>query len=348
MREYLKDATQIQIYGGHIQDTEFNEEYSKILEDVVKGLPEDIKIILVEHNRGSPDSAEKRLLYYDETTHRWIFSHAGTRKNTGKFIYLPKTAFLELSRSKSGKKFLAKLIFDEIEHADAKLAGYWSEDYHRNRDKELRRFVIDYLGDRLYPKYIRQAIHEIDSIEMRIGSLDSIIADVDKILNKVKTIVTSGNESTDEALMLLENLELRLKDSRSTEKKEALVLIASVRKDLLSGNRNKILSRLISARAKLNSYLNILFRQVNVLEGRLKKQISYIKKTGVQKEEGPGKDFLEAVSEEFKDWDNAEGAGFELYNKIIKFYSIWFSKGERVPPSLSLIYRSIRDKRIKE
>ncbi|PIP67653.1 MAG: hypothetical protein COW92_05355, partial [Candidatus Omnitrophica bacterium CG22_combo_CG10-13_8_21_14_all_43_16] len=342
LRGYLKDAREIQIFGEKIDNTEFNEEYSTILKSLVSGLPEDIKIILVEHNKGSPDSAERRLLFYDETTRRWIFSHAGTRKQTGKFVYLPKTAFLELIDSPSGREFLKNLIRDEMNHASSKLAGYWSEDYHKYEDNGLKSFVVDYLGDRLYPRHVRQIIHEISSISSRIVSLDSIISDMDKILNKAKTLDASG------MVKLLEGAEAKLKWSKRNEKKEALEAILSVKKDLESGSSDKILSRLITARANLNRYLNILFSQINNLEYSLKRQAGQIKNTayGAHRDYDPL--FLSGVIGEFGSWNSGEGENAEPYDKIIRLYTIWYSRGERAPPELSFIYSLIKNEKIKE
>ncbi len=229
LRKYLREARQIQIYGERIKDIEFSEENSEILKNLVEGLPEDIKIILVEHNRGSPESAERRLLFYDESTQRWIFSHAGTRKQTGKFIYLPKLAFKELSEHQSGRKFLEKLIFDEIDHANKKLSGDWSEDYHEDKDTELRRFIVDYLGDKLYPKAIRQIIHKIDSIAEHIEEQSLLIADMDKVSEKIRAlgpkqmeIFETQDDAVIEIIELLGNLENRLTKSRRPEKRKAL------------------------------------------------------------------------------------------------------------------------------
>jgi len=280
-----RGAEQIQIYGERIDGTEFSEEYSIILKSLVSGLPEDIKIILVEHNRGSPDSAERKLLFYDEPANgpiRWIFSHAGTRKQTGKFIYLPKLAFLELSKHSSGREFLKNLIRDEIDHATAKFEGRWSEDYHKEKDTKLRDFVREYLGWRLYPRDIRQLIHKIDSITEEIQKLSGLIADIDRVLIRIRAIkpIKERDTAIAEIIESLRGIEAGLNGSVRPEKKAALAIISSVREDISSGNFDYALSRLGTgkdgARVQLNRYLNTIFGHRTRLEVTLREKGIYL------------------------------------------------------------------------
>ncbi|MBU4149108.1 MAG: ACT domain-containing protein, partial [Candidatus Omnitrophica bacterium] len=362
LREYLKAANQIQIYGEKIEGIEFSEEYAAILKDLVEGLPEDIKIILVEHNRGSPDSAEKRMLFYEEKPMRWIFSHVGTRKDTGKFIYLPKTAFLELSKTESGKIFLKKLILEEMHHIDQKLSGDWAEDYHGYEDNKLRQFIIDYLGDRLSPIEIRTPIHILDDINSAIGKLGAIIKDIDFILSKIRALKPEEKKAFDpndphvlEIVNLLKNLEDNLKGSRRAEKRRALKVISYIKKDLASGNIRNTLSKLGStkngARALLNSYLKVLFEKKNRFENELRRRKVFRLTAEVEFDAyKPHDKETEAIlTQEFDSWSNSEEAkNVELYERIVKFYEIWYSRGERGPPETALISALIKDENIKE
>ncbi|MFH1854181.1 MAG: HD domain-containing phosphohydrolase, partial [Candidatus Omnitrophota bacterium] len=304
LREYLKDAHQIQICGERVDGIEFSEEYSAILRDLVAGLPSDIKIILVQHNKGSPDSAEKRLLFFDESKGepRWIFSHAGTRNNTGKFIYLPKQAFEEISRTEEGRKFLAKLIVYETKHFDeigrtqlssalprtfrprSLRSGVYTErdEVPRNDIIELKDFVKGYLGYRLYPKPIRQMIHKIDSMTAEIKRLSSVIGDIDKLLEKIRKLKTKEERElgAPEVVKLMEELENKLKRSERFEKRKALEIISSLKQEIASGRFENVLSRLgrgkDGARALLNRYLGIVFERRTRLEIWLREKNVYL------------------------------------------------------------------------
>ncbi|MBU1007258.1 MAG: hypothetical protein KKH08_06700, partial [Candidatus Omnitrophica bacterium] len=214
--------------------------------------------------------------------------------------------------------------------------------YHKYEDEWLRHFVVDYMGDRLYPKHIRQVIHKIDSIESQIAYLSSVTADINKASFKIK------NKDFDQALLLLESLARRLKGSKREEKKDAKRIIISVIEDIKSRNSDGSLKNLIIARGELHSYINELFKQANTLEIRLKRQVKHIKLASIKKNEKHDGQFLAMISEEFEKWNKGKGSYAGLHDKIVQFYTIWFSRGERSPPDIDFIYEVIKDKKIKE
>ena len=84
-------------------------------------------------------------MFLDPPTKRWIFSHSGTRSQSGKFVYLTEAAFNDLLQTDEGSDFLRTMILDEYDHAVAKLEGRWTFDYHRREDSPLRGFAQRYL-----------------------------------------------------------------------------------------------------------------------------------------------------------------------------------------------------------
>ena len=145
LRARLEYAKQTQVWGEPIKDVTFDGEYRAKVSELVPDLPEDLHIILIEHKRAPPDSIDEKFLFFDPITKKWVFSHSGTRSQTGKFIYLTKKSFNDLSQTDEGRKFLRKLIWYEYEKATAKLEDRWTEDHDKKKAAFLRAFIEEYL-----------------------------------------------------------------------------------------------------------------------------------------------------------------------------------------------------------
>ncbi len=365
LRAYLKDARQIQIYGEEIEGAEFNQEYFQTLKSIVKRLPEDIKIILVEHNHGPPDSIEQRLLFYHIDTRRWIFSHAGTRGGTGKFIYLPKISFLELAETKSGKNFLRKLIYDEIIHVNEKMAGTWTEDFHQKEDEPLRNFLLYYFKYRLYkrPKEIREPIHIMRSINQEIKRIGAVIEDIEPILDEIRVIkkmkVKKGvwyKNKRDKIIESLSATKEKLGQPIKVKAKiNAINIIEDVIAELGSDSFDNVLSRLgrggNSARSQLKKYFYWLVSSRDRLIIKLRDKYNFydlMKYEDDVLDYKPDKETEKQFIKEFKKWRNSfEGQTAGALDRVIKFYNIWHSCGERKPPSLAKLSHVIDDNEVK-
>ncbi len=147
LRGHLKGAGQFQVWGEPVEGLVQSDYYKQRLSEAGIDLPKDMNLILIQPEHGQQHSIERKFLYFEPTAERWIFSHSGTRQGSGKFVYMTEGAFHFLThntRAFAGRKeFLEKLLFDEYEHATAKLEGRWKEDLHGRRDRKPRKYVED-------------------------------------------------------------------------------------------------------------------------------------------------------------------------------------------------------------
>lgn len=347
VKRSLGSAKKIQIYGQSIEGQEFNESYSETLREIIPELPDNLKVLLINQDpkkKNESDSPWGRMVHYEENGSdiRWIFAHAVMSKGSI-YLYLPEVAFMELSKTFSGRKFLAELITYVTQQPDILTMS--------ECPVVLKRFIIDYVGDGLYSKEIRKTLHIIDSINKRIPQLDSLMGGLDNILDKMRS-----SESKAEIINLLKDLEVKLKKVTRIEKREALEIISSVREEMEKGDSINPKSRLIHARSVLNRYLEVLFEQNYRYKQRLERsEVYYAKRlksfdkysaSGGKQSDDEAKS---ALTDEFENWiSTADGQEADLYGKVFKFYRIWYSRGERSPPRLAELMDIIKDNRLKE
>jgi adenylate kinase len=145
LREHLRYAGQLQAWGQEVEGTDFSQYYHDRLTEAGITLPDDLNLIVIKHNHGPQGSLEQKFLYFEPMAEKWIFSHSGTRKGTGKFVYLTEESLYLLthnvSRHPDCKKFLEELLMEEYEHATLKLEGRWAQDSHKLGDSHLKEYV---------------------------------------------------------------------------------------------------------------------------------------------------------------------------------------------------------------
>ncbi|MFC1808728.1 hypothetical protein ACFL3D_01215 [Candidatus Omnitrophota bacterium] len=329
---HLNESRLIQIWGssslsGVDDDTTLRKQFKAVVK-----IDENINVVLVEHARGSEDSAERRMLYWEEETLTYRFSYH--HDNT---IYMTRIAFDELQQSELGKKFLRELFSFKHRQIKGEYSGLETA-------KRLKDSIQLYLKWRLFPQRIRQQIHIIRSRLADVERMTMLASRLNFILDQIRQ--QQGNRDYDWLTFkentlepLLRELEKNFMNFRIPDKIKASHAISEVITELALSKPERLIRRLgrrgalASIKASIQYLLDDAERRKQLIPPQYYRQLygTTINDPVVPFDE-------DTVKSAYETWlQSSAGADAEIDDKIFKVYELCRAQNPRLIPSLSFV-----------